>query len=75
MQWPHTAGVSGDCEFECLYTLEDNVISMEATIVNQRPDKTQYRACGQEMPAVYTNHCSRRGESYLQDKYGRSAGI
>ncbi|MDR3309158.1 MAG: hypothetical protein LBS80_04310, partial [Tannerella sp.] len=24
MQWPHTSGVAGDCEFECLYTLVDN---------------------------------------------------
>src|SRR5690554_7822113 len=24
MQWPHETGVAGDCEFECLYTLEGN---------------------------------------------------
>ena len=68
MQWPHTAGVAGDCEFECLYTLEGNVITMEATIVNQRTDKTQYRACGQEMPAVYTNGPWYRLVTYLGDQ-------
>jgi hypothetical protein len=68
MQWPHTAGVPGDCEFECLYTLEDNVIIMEATIVNKRTDKTQYRACGQEMPAVYTNGAWYNLVTYLGDQ-------
>jgi hypothetical protein len=68
MQWPHTEGVSGDCEFECLYTLEGNVIAMEATIVNKRPDKTQYRACGQEMPALYTNGAWYNLVTYLGDQ-------
>lgn len=68
MQWPHTAGVAGDCEFECLYTLEDNVISMEATIVNKRTDKTPYRACAQEMPAVYTNGAWYHLVTYLGDQ-------
>ncbi|GHT40636.1 hypothetical protein AGMMS49965_09190 [Bacteroidia bacterium] len=68
MQWPHTAGVPGDCEFECLYTLEDNVITMEATIVNNRSDKTQYRACSQEMPAVYTNGPWYNLVTYLGDQ-------
>ena len=68
MQWPHTAGVAGDCIFECLYTLEDNVITLEATIVNSRTDKTQYRACGQEMPAVYTNGAWYRLVTYLGDR-------
>ncbi|MDR3253080.1 MAG: hypothetical protein LBT35_05940 [Tannerella sp.] len=68
MQWPHTAGVAGDCEFECLYTLNDNVITMEATIVNKRTDKTQYRACSQEMPAVYTNGPWYNLVTYLGDR-------
>jgi hypothetical protein len=55
MQWPHSSGVSGDCEFECLYTISGKVFTMEATIVNKRPDKTQYSARHQEMPALYTN--------------------
>lgn len=68
MQWPHTAGVPGDCEFECLYTLENNIITMEATIVNKRSDKTQYRACSQEMPAVYTNGPWYNLVTYLGDQ-------
>jgi hypothetical protein len=68
MQWPHTAGVAGDCEFECLYTLENNVISMEATIVNKRADKTLFHACGQEMPAVYTNGAWYNLVTYLGDQ-------
>jgi len=68
MQWPHTTGVAGDCEFECLYTLKGNVITMEATLINKREDKTQYRACHQEMPAVYTNGTWYRLVSYLGDQ-------
>jgi hypothetical protein len=68
MQWPHTAGVPGDCEFECLYTLDGNVITMEATIVNKRTDRTQYRACPQEMPAVYTNGAWYNLVTYLGDR-------
>lgn len=55
MQWPHKTGVAGECVFECLYTLSGNVITLEATLVNQRQDKKQYPASSQEMPAVYTN--------------------
>ncbi|MEC3878805.1 hypothetical protein [Parapedobacter sp. 10938] len=68
MQWPHKTGVAGDCEFECLYTLEGNVITMEAAIVNKRTDHTQYRASGQEMPAVYTNGPWYQLVTYLGDK-------
>ena len=68
MQWPHMTGVEGDCEFECLYVLEDNIISMEATIVNKRKDKKQYPACNQEMPAVYTNGVWYNLVSYLGDQ-------
>ncbi|MDR2424564.1 MAG: hypothetical protein LBD59_07560, partial [Prevotellaceae bacterium] len=68
MQWPHKTGVSGDCEFECLYTLEGNVITMEATIINKRTDTTQYNACPQEMPAVYTNGAWYNLVSYLGDE-------
>jgi hypothetical protein len=68
MQWPHTTGVAGDCEFRCRYTLTDNVITMEATIINKRTDKTQYRACPQEMPAVYTNGSWYNLVTYLGDQ-------
>ena len=55
MQWPH-ANLPGDCEFEVTYRLvSDNAIRMEARIINQRRDPTQYPARNQEMPALYTN--------------------
>ncbi len=68
MQWPHETGVAGDCEFECLYTLDGNVIVLEAAIVNKRTDTTQYRASSQEMPAVYTNGPWYQVVTYLGDK-------
>ena len=68
MQWPHKTGVAGECVFECLYTLENNVFTMEATLVNDRKDKTQYQARHQEMPAVYTNGPWYKLISYLGDQ-------
>lgn len=68
MQWPHETGVAAECVFESLYTLENNVITIEATIVNQRTDTTQYNASTQEMPAVYTNGPWYQVVTYLGDK-------
>jgi hypothetical protein len=68
MQWPHKTGVAGECVFESLYTLKDNVFTMEATLVNNREDKTQYQAAGQEMPAVYTNGPWYKLVAYLGDQ-------
>lgn len=68
MQWPHKSGIAGECLFECLYTLNDNVITMEATIVNKRDDKQQYPASSQEMPAVYTNGPWYKLVTYLGDE-------
>jgi len=65
MQWPIPAGVSGDCEFECVYTLEGNVMRLQAKIFVDRPDTTQYTASPQEMPALYTNGRWYRLFSYL----------
>jgi len=68
MQWPHKTGVAAECVFETLYTLNDNVITMSATIINNRADKTQYPAGTQEMPAVYTNGPWYQVVTYLGDK-------
>jgi hypothetical protein len=68
MQWPHRKGIAGECEFECLYTLDNNVFTIEATIHNQRPDSSQYRACTQEMPALYTNGKWYQLVTYLGDQ-------
>lgn len=68
MQWPHKTGVAGECVFETLYQLDDNVITMTSTIINDRADKTQYRAGSQEMPAVYTNGPWYQVVTYLGDQ-------
>lgn len=68
MQWPHKTGVTCECEFQSLYTLNGNVITLEATIVNYRKDKTQYRAGSQEMPAIYTNGPWYKVVTYLGDR-------
>lgn len=68
MQWPHRSGVAGECVFACLYTLRDNIVTMEATILNSRSDSTQYPAGSQEMPAVYTNGPWYQLVTYLGDQ-------
>ncbi|MDR1817379.1 MAG: hypothetical protein LBR07_04220 [Puniceicoccales bacterium] len=68
LQWPHTTGVAGECEFETLYSLDGNVLTLEATIRNRRADKTQYHARVQEMPALYTNGPWFNLVTYLGDK-------
>lgn len=68
MQWPHQTGIAGECEFECLYTLTDNVFTIQATINNRRTDSTFYQAVTQEMPALYTNGPWYKLVTYLGDK-------
>jgi hypothetical protein len=53
MQWPHN-NVPGDCLFETWTTLAGPVIHMRFRLTNKRSDKTFYRPCPQELPAVYT---------------------
>ena len=53
MQWP-LDNVPGDCVFETWTTLEGPVIHMRYRCTNGRQDKTPYRPCSQELPAVYT---------------------
>ena len=52
MQWPLN-NVPGDCLFETWTTLKGPVIEMRYRCTNQRSDKTVYRPCPQELPAVY----------------------
>ncbi|MBX3256783.1 MAG: hypothetical protein KF862_21785 [Chitinophagaceae bacterium] len=54
MHWPLDS-VPGECVYECWLTLDKNAVKIKSRIVNDRPDKTQYQARGQELPAVYTN--------------------
>ncbi len=67
MQWPMD-NVPGECTFETWATLEGPVIHMRYRCTNQRPDKTQYRPCPQELPAVYTISVLSRLMSYTGDK-------
>jgi hypothetical protein len=53
MQWPLDK-VLGDCIFETWTRLEGPLIHMRFRCTNQRPDRTSYHPCPQELPAVYT---------------------
>ena len=67
MQWPLN-NVPGDCIFETWTKLEGPVIHMRYRCTNQRSDKTFYRPCAQELPAVYTISKLWRLMSYIGDK-------
>jgi hypothetical protein len=67
MQWP-LENVPGDCVFETWTTLDGPVIHMRYRCTNQRSDKTAYRPCPQELPAVYTISKLCRLMSYTGDK-------
>lgn len=67
MQWPLN-DVLGECIFETWTTLEGPVIHMRYRCTNHRQDKTQYRPCPQELPAVYTISRLSRLISYTGDK-------
>lgn len=67
MQWPHN-NLPGDCIFETWTTLEGPVIHMRYRCTNQRTDKTSYRPCAQELPAVYTISKLSRLMSYTGDR-------
>ncbi len=67
MQWP-LDNVPGDCTFETWTTLDGPLIRMRFRCTNQRLDKTFYRACAQELPAVYTISALGRVMSYTGDR-------
>jgi len=67
MQWPLN-NVPGDCLFETWTTLDGPVIQMRFRCTNQRLDKTFYRPCPQELPAVYTISRLWRLMSYIGDQ-------
>lgn len=67
MHWP-LDNVPGECYFESWITLDGNAVKVHARLVNSRPDKTQYPAREQELPAVYTNAPYHRLVTYLGDK-------
>ena len=67
MQWPLN-NVPGDCTFETWTTLEGPVIHLRCRCTNQRADRTQYRPCPQELPAVYTVSRLSRLMAYTGDQ-------
>lgn len=67
MQWP-LDHVPGDCLFETWTRLEGPVIHMRYRCTNQRSDRTFYRPCSQELPAVYTISKLSRLMAYTGDK-------
>ena len=67
MQWPLN-NVPGDCTFETWTTLDGPVINLRCRCTNHRSDKTQYRPCPQELPAVYTISKLSRLMSYTGDR-------
>lgn len=67
MHWPLDS-VPGECIYECWLSLDKNAVKVTSRIVNARPDKTQYPARGQELPAVYTNAPWHRLITYQGDK-------
>ena len=64
MQWALN-NVPGECTFELWYTLDHKTVNVTARLNNNRSDKTQHKACGQELPAVYTNGEFYRIVSYV----------
>ncbi len=67
MHWP-LDNEPGRCVFESRIELEANRVCVRCRLVNNRRDRTQYPARGQEVPAVYTNGFLHRLMTYTGDK-------
>jgi len=67
MQWP-LDNVPSDCIFETWTRLRGPVIQMRFRCTNRRSDRTTYRPCPQELPAVYTISKLCRLMSYTGEK-------
>jgi hypothetical protein len=63
LQWPLN-NVPGECMLESWLQLDGPVVKVRARLVNSRPDKTQYAARLQELPALYANAAFHRVVSY-----------
>jgi len=74
MQWPLN-NVPGDCTFETWTTLEGPLIHMRFRCTNRRSDKTSYRPCSQELPAVYTISKLSRLMSYTGEQPFTGAAV
>lgn len=67
MHWP-LDNRPGECTFEVWYRLDGYKVNVTSRINMDRPDKTQYAARHQELPAVYTNGEWYKGVSYVGKK-------
>ena len=67
MHWP-LDNCEGECTFEVWYKLDGYKVNVMSRLNNNRPDKTQYEARWQELPAVYTNGEWYKGVSYVGKK-------
>lgn len=67
LQWPLNH-VPGDCTFESWLRLDGPVVTVRARLNNARPDKIQYPARLQELPALYANGPYHRVVSYTGDR-------
>lgn len=63
LQWPLN-NVPGDCIFDSWLELDGAVVKARARLTNARPDRTQYPARLQELPAMYANASFHRVVSY-----------
>ena len=60
--------VPAECTFECWISLEGSSAQVRSRMVVDRPDRTQYPARDQELPAVYTIGTLYRLMTYSGDK-------
>lgn len=67
MQWP-LENVPGDCEFETWSRLDGAMLRMRFRCTNRRADRTFYRPCPQELPAMYTISKLSRLMSYTGER-------
>ena len=67
MHWP-LENEPAHCTFQSRIELEGNTVHVRGTLVNDRPDPTQYLARSQELPAVYTNGFLHRLVTYAGDR-------
>lgn len=54
MHWP-LKNYPGECQFEVWLKLDGPTVIAKCRLLNARPDKVQYPARNQELPAVYVN--------------------
>jgi hypothetical protein len=67
MHWP-LDDVPGECTYECWFELDGPAVRARCRINNDRPDRRQYPARNQELPAVYTNGPWYRLMTYSGDR-------